>query len=383
MTQILGLEQIDLKKLNTNELKLICSRLGIRAGGIDKSSLMKAFFDRLNNPDAVSAASSIESPNTPVLAALAQFKTEIIDAVYEARTVFEEQSDEIQDSIIKLKKALTEKQVPDKKSATEQVPDNESNGEEEEEEEEEQEEEEEEEEVGSEDSFGTKEDIQIKVVLINGDDKTKVKLWHHSTVGEVKALALGDEWMNYDAFYESKKMHNEQRLSKHKVCDKAKIFLIPRIPGGGKKGVKKDLLRKVAQLKGENPLNGPITDEELLKACQVSTKVMKIKSVKFQEYFSALPLKVMTDIIEYLKHDKAHHRVKLESLHEFLPDVKSILAGASHFEAVADHMKEVVSNSIILNFTSLDGTLDVKKVATELEVYHKVEEIKQKDKMGD
>jgi hypothetical protein len=219
-------------------------------------------------------------------------------------------------------------------------------------------------------------------IFVKWDKNKCVQVFKTSTVADLQAV-LCDKGLFGSLEFGGKRLENGQTMMDYNIQRNKTLNLVKNLHGGGKKAVKKDLLKKVAQLKGENPLGGPITDEELLKACQVSTKVMKIKSVKFQEYFSALPLKVMTDIIEYLKHDKAHHRVKLESLHEFLPDVKTILAGASHFEAVADHMKEVVSNSVILNFTSADGTLDAKKVATELDVYVKLEELKQKDKMND
>ena len=98
-------------------------------------------------------------------------------------------------------------------------------------------------EVGSNDSFGTREDLEFTIKLFStGGEIKNLKVWQHSTVGEVLALVLWEQ-KPFDVFYNDRKLHKTQRLSKF-VPNGGLLHVVPKDMSGGAGNVINKFLKK-------------------------------------------------------------------------------------------------------------------------------------------
>lgn len=93
-------------------------------------------------------------------------------------------------------------------------------------------------------SFGTREDLEFTIKLFTtGEDFKELRVWQHSKVGELLSLVLWEQ-KPFDVFYNGKKLHKTQRLSKF-VPERGELRLVPRdMSGGGL--IRKHLSKEVA-----------------------------------------------------------------------------------------------------------------------------------------
>ena len=140
---------------------------------------------------------------------------------------------------------------------------------------------------------------------------------------------------------------------------------------GGVGKVKKDNLKKVAQLKGIKP-SGEIEDQDMLKACQDARKVLSMKTVDFDKMLSCMSDVEVNDVLDFCIHKKTNSDKKLSMLHEFSSECRNIQKGIGHLEFAIDHTKEMVQNAIILKFTRVDGDLKMQDIIQELEVIYRI-----------
>ena len=208
-------------------------------------------------------------------------------------------------------------------------------------------------------------------IFVKWDKNSKVSVFKETTVEDLQAVLL-DKGLDGGLEFAGKRLEADQTLQFYGIQRNKTLNLVKALKGGGGKAtVKKDILKKVAQLKG-GAVPGPITDDEMVKAMQDSRKTLGTTSITFDTLIGACNADQIKEMLEFCNHNKTPNDKKFMMFHEFLGEVRSIQKGLGHFEYALDHAKDVVYNAFLLKFVKKNGSLSMQDVVKELEILLRV-----------